>query len=59
MLGNDVLSHFAYESMSFKGSQSVALIILLVWESTLQSLVLAKASEGCGARPIEENMKSR
>ena len=43
MIGNDVLSHFAYDS--------VALVILLVWEiestaSVLQSLVLARASEG-------------
>ena len=44
MLGNDVLSHFAYDSMSFKGSQSVALIILLVYGSARQSLVLARAS---------------
>ena len=44
MLGNDVLSQLAYDSMSFEGSQSVALVVLLVYGITLQSLVLARAS---------------
>ena len=50
MLCNDVLSHFACDSMSFKGSQSVALISLLtfVHGTTLRSpvlFILARASE--------------
>ena len=46
MIGNDVISQLAYDSMSFEGSQSIALISLLVYDITLQSLVLARASEG-------------
>jgi hypothetical protein len=46
MIGNDVISQLAYDSMSFEGSQSIALISLLVYGTTLQSLVLAGASEG-------------
>ena len=47
MLGNGVIGHFVHDSMSFKGSQSAALVILLVWGTALQSLVLTRASEGC------------
>ena len=45
-IGNDVISQLAYDSMSFEGSQSVALTILLVYGITLQSVVSARASEG-------------
>ena len=64
MVANDgcaAVSHFVHDSMSPKGSQTVALTILLVCGSTLQSLVLARAFEGydCGARLAEKNMNSR